>query len=51
MLNPAQDSIQRVDQPDRHEYRPLEEFQINSIYPTLTSKRRPNRRASAREIV
>jgi hypothetical protein len=51
MLNPAQDSIQRVDQPDRHEYRPLEEFHINSIYPTLTSKRRPNRRASAREIV
>jgi hypothetical protein len=51
MLNPAQDNIQRVDQPDRHEYRPLEEFHVNSIYPTLTSKRRPSRRASAREIV
>ena len=26
MLNPAQDSVQRVDQPDRHEYRPLGSF-------------------------
>ncbi len=51
MLNPAQDNIQRVDQPDRHDIVRLEEFHVNSIYPTLTSKRRPSRRASAREIV